>query len=456
MRSPIFLVSLILLSIILPIVSNAAFTAGNLTIISPPYNNYTYKQGDKFNVTFQSSYANAPVIIAITTPENKTYTIPGQTDSRGIFSSVLWTWSYPNESIGKYTIAITVSPPGQTPQAGSFVVNFVPGNIVINVKVVNQFGLAIPQATVTIVDLSTQTQIGQQMTNSSGFATFSILFIPGKTYSLQIQASAPGYAPSTQTVTIASPGTYTYTLTLMPPFLSVVIQSIKTGAGVTIPFIPLGSDSYFTQIAEGQQVTLTFAIKYQNQPVTPTSLSVTLTLPNGTRTLTPTSVSTGVYTVNFSLPTATYNYVALLNITASYQSLTKTVLLGISAYQDLTTVLAQVNKTITDLRNSLTLLNQTVQAQKATINSLNSSISSLKATVSQLTTLVTTLNTTVKQLQSQITTLSSRVDTLSSNISSLQSSLQSSLTLIYVAIGLAIIALIIAIVALVQLLRKVR
>ncbi|MEM1627206.1 MAG: carboxypeptidase regulatory-like domain-containing protein [Sulfolobaceae archaeon] len=458
MNLRIFLVSLILLSLVAPLlITNSAFQAGNLTIINPPSNNFVYHDGDKFNITALTPYANAPVLISLLTPANKTYPFPAQTDSSGKLSVVLFTWnsSDPRFPPGTYIVSINVAPPDQTPVAGSFTVQFVPATATINVKVVNQLGLPLQGATVTIVNASNNQVLTTLTTNAQGLASYSFIFITGKTYSFIITATYPGLLSQTQSLTISAPGVYNVTLQLIPQTLQLILKSI-TVSSVAVPFSAFGN-LYSTYLAMGVNATLVVQLLNSGKPQPGAKVSAVLSTPSGSQSLSVKDNGDGTYTISLQVPTLSSMISTLpLNITAKYGSLSTSILVVIGAYQDLTSKINQLTSIVAGLNQTLVQLRSLVQSLNATIVSQQKIITAQQQTISALQSSISALNSSLNSLRTTVNSLQATVSSLNSQISTLQSSLSSSLTLVYVALGLAIVALIIAIVALVQLLRKVK
>jgi hypothetical protein len=254
---------------------------------------------------------------------------------------------------------------------------------------------------------------------------------------------------------------------LVVPLLLLAVASPATATtGLTIS--TSGGTLYFP----GDNAVVYFTTTANGALVNPDTTTVTLYLPNNANSfaLTPTNAGTGVYYVNYTLPTdASTGYYAVV-ITASYSSgaYLGTTVTGFEVSQGLINQQNSILAAIGGLSTQISSVESNILSAMGVVGtSLNSTLGSVKASMasadSTLTGAITAsqnaMTSAVSQAQTNIQgTVSSAQNSISSSLSSSLSSLSSSNTTSfnnitnyeYYILALTAIVLIFAIVILVM------
>ena len=465
------ILSIMVLSLGLGVIPTSAATT--LQIISPT-SGQTFYYGQQLVVVAKyvpNAVADIYLVHGTTSIPEGTYTF----NSSGYLTVDLGSFGSGNlVEPGAYTIDIDVSSPQFA--AAAVTVYYVPfvGTIIVHVQ--NEHHLPLSGATVYLYNTTAglHSLVTTSITNSSGVAVFHVTAF-NFTQDFQVVASMTGYVNASATVSIYENQTTSVTLTLYPAVLDVYVVA-ATQNGMTVA--PLNPSGYSSLVAtEGDNVTVYIETVFAGMEVTNATVNVMVTTPTGTSTYTATPVTSGSYAgyymVTFMLPASNVSYDALLNITATYSTLTTTIYVPVAAQVNYT---ALIDHYVTELNSEIEKLNSTVYALMAEISALNTSISTLKSEISTVTSevsslqsSVTSLQSSVSSLQSSISSLNSSVSSLSSKISSLNSSVSSlnsevsslnsklnSITpLVYGGLIAGIIGLIVAIVAIILVYRKI-
>jgi len=463
-----FVLGLILSIMVLSLGLSAIVSAATSTIqVISPQNGQTFYYGQQV-VVVAKYVPNASYSIGIINPVGTYIPITaGAFGPNGYINVTIGKFGvYPFNLPGEYKIQIEANG-GQ----GSAIVTiyYKPFVATIVAQVQNEQHLPLSGATVYLYNVTAGMHelIATETTNATGIAVFQVIAY-NFTQQFQVVASMPGYVNSSATVSVYENQTKTVTLTLYPAVLNVYVVA-ATQNGMTIA--PLNPSGYTSLVAtEGSNITVYIETEFAGKPVTNATVTVIVTTPTGTSTYTATPVTSGPYAgyymVTFMLPAMNVSYDALMNIIATYSSLTTTIYVPIAAQVNYTALVTQY---VSQLHNEIEALNSTVYVLLSEIKSLNTSISSLaselssisseasslESTVSSLKSSISSLNSTVSSLSSEVSSLNSQVSSLSSQVSSLNSKLSSITPMVYAGLAAGIIGLIIAIVAIVLVYRKI-
>jgi prefoldin subunit 5 len=155
-------------------------------------------------------------------------------------------------------------------------------------------------------------------------------------------------------------------------------------------------------------------------------------------------------------------YTGVINITAVYNGLTKTIFVTVTAYYPTPLAISYLNGSIlkletefNQLATEISSLETEVQSINSTLSSITSQINTLNNEIITLESKISTINGTISSLNSNITSLKDSISSLNSTVSSLSSELNSIKPLVYGGIIAGIIGLIVAIVAIVLVYRKI-
>ncbi len=215
-------------------------------------------------------------------------------------------------------------------------------------------------------------------------------------------------------------------LALPVAFILVAAFAAPTHAATDLTISANGGTLYFP----GENAVVFYTTTAAGALVNPDTTTVTLYLPNNANSfaLTPTTVSTGVFTVNYTLPdTAGPGYYAVV-ITASYQAgaFTGTTVTGFEVSQGLSDIQSNILTAIGSLSSQVSNIESNILVS---ISALNSSVSSSQAAVSTaLSAMSSTLQNSISASQSATASAISQATTsIQSAVSSAVSSAQSSI-----------------------------
>jgi len=322
--------------------------------------------------TYQNSYT-------ITTPSG-TVEIENLTETNNVFPAFITT---PQLLYYGSTVPIAISPNGvivKLPQFGTATITIksptgvetltIPPKITVaklNVEVLSTTGVPIPNAKVYIYNLTAHSLITTEMTNSSGFISYSLPI--GS--EVNITASALGYFTNSTTITVS--GTTTVKIYLTP--IKITITPVKfTENGSLITPVEISIQKFFTNITVGSTLSLVFSVNI-NGNVTP---SVTASLNGSEISITP--LGNGEYEVTQTFK-APGNYV--LTINASYNGVSQT--LSVLVHVQQITVITSTTTTSTTTSSTTT----TVTPTTTTVSS-----STTTTTITPTTPVTTTPSTT--------------------------------------------------------------
>ena len=447
--------------------SGFATAATGIQVISPQ-NGQTFYYGQQLIIVAKyipNTVATVYLVHGTTSIAEGTYTF----NSTGYITVDLGKFGSGNlAQPGEYVIDIDVSSPSFT--ATNVTVYYKPFEGTIIAQVQNEQHLPLSGAMVYLYNTTAgiHSLIATAITNSTGLAVFHVTAF-NFTQDFQVVATEAGYVNASASVSILENQTKTVTLTLYPAILDVyVVAATQNGMAID----PLNPAGYTSLVAtEGENVTVYIETLFAGMKITNATVEVMVTTPEGhPKVYTATPVTSGAYEgyymVSFMLPPTNVSYDALMNITATYSSLTTAIYVPIAAQVNYT---ALINSYVNTLKAEIEALNSTVSTLKSEISSLNSSISSLESelssisseasslesTVKSLQSSISSLNSTVSSLHSEVSSLSSQVSSFSSQLNSLNSKLSGITPLVYGGLIAGIIGLIIAIVAIVLVYRKI-
>jgi len=445
-----------------------------LQVISPQYGQ-VFHYGQELVVQAKTN-PNEPFDIYLVTPSGSSIPINASaTGSSGMIVQFIgYFGSGSLATPGKYVVDINVN----SGQANATIpIYYKPFVATIVAQVQNEQHLPVSGAMVYLYNTTAgiHSLITMAMTNSTGLAVFQVTAF-NFTQDFQVVAAEAGYVNASASVSVLENQTKTVTLTLYPAVLNVYVVAATQNGMVVNPLNPAGYSSLVA--TEGENVTVYIETLFAGMQVTNATVTVMVTTPIGTPkmyTATPVTSGTymGYYMVSFMLPPTNVSYDALMNITATYSSLSETIYVPIAAQVNYT---ALINSYVNTLKSEIEALNSTVYTLKSEISSLNTSITTLESELSTITNETTILQSSVKSLQSSISSLNGTVSSLNSEVSSLSSqvssfrsqlsslnstvsSLNSKLSgitpLVYGGLIAGIIGLIVAIVAIVLVYRKI-
>ena len=472
------ILSVLVLSLAFSTIPTTAATS--LQIISPK-NGQTFYYGQQ--LVLVAEYV--PGAVATIYLVHGTTAIPEGTfefNSSGYLTVDLGTFGSGNlAQYGTYVIEVEVSSPQFA--AAAVTVYYVPFIGTIIAQVQNPQQVPIAGATVYLYNTTAgvHTLVATATTNSSGIAVFHVTSY-NFTQTFEVVASMPGYLNASSTVSIYENQTATVTLTLYPAVLNVYVVAAMQNGVLTAPVNPSGYT--YLVATQGANVTVFIETLFAGMQITNATVYVTLLTPTAPTPYLAIPITSGpfagYYAVSFKLPPSNVPYDAVLNITATYQSLTSTIYVTIEAQVNYTALaehyiselnaeIESVNNTVHVLMAEISALNASLSSLKSElstatseISSLQSSISSLQSTVNSLQSSISSLNSTVSSLSGTVSSLSNKlsslnatVSSLSNQVSSLNSKLNSITPLVYGGLIAGIIGLIIAIVAIVLVYRKI-
>jgi len=458
----------IILSVMVLSLGFSVFTTAATTLqVISPQNGQTYHYGQQLIVIAKyvpNTVATVYLVHGTTSIPEGTYTF----NSTGYITVNLGTFGSGNlAEPGEYTVDIDVSSPSFA--ATNVTVYYKPFVATIVAQVQNEQHLPVSGAMVYLYNTTAgvHSLVAMAMTNSTGLAVFQVTAF-NFTQNFQVVATEAGYVNASASLSILENQTKTVVLTLVPAVLNVYVVGATQNGMVIDPLNPAG---YSELVATaGNNITVYFETMFAGMQVANATVNVMVTTPTNTSMYTATPVTSGTYKgyymVSFMLPLMNVSYSAVLNVTATYSSLTSSIYVPIAAQVNYTTL---INHYVTSLNTEVEKLNSTVYALMSEISALNTSIttlkselstitsetSSLQSTVSSLNSSISSLSSTVSSLNSEVSSLNSQVSSLNSQVSSLNSKLNGITPLVYGGLIAGIIGLIIAIVAIVLVYRKI-
>ncbi|BFH72591.1 hypothetical protein SJAV_05350 [Sulfurisphaera javensis] len=280
--------------------SPVSLTENGVTISMQNISGFTY-----LYIKYPFSYENSYTI----TVGSKTYTIGNMTATN---------YAYGGGSPGYYalfygsSVPFAISPNGiivKLPQFGiaSITISTPTGTISVsippkvtlgklNVEVVNQQGVAIPNAVVSIYNVTTNSLISKLTTNSSGMVTLTLPI--GE--EVKIYASALGYLSNSTTVTVSSS-------TLVKIYLTpiqITISNIEVNGSAITPIVNTTVNTKLVitfTVNTNSNITPNVTVKVNGMPVSVTEIS------KNEYEISYTFSSPGIYTLTI---TAEYNSVS--------------------------------------------------------------------------------------------------------------------------------------------------
>ena len=257
----------------------------------------------------------------------------------------------------------------------------------------------------------------------------------------------------------------TVSLTLYPAVLTIMPYVVfQNGTAIDSPN-PVGYSSVY--VVEGLTASMLVQVMFAGKLITNATLYVSTTsseLQNLHYSLITTGPFANYYNISF-LPQVNSlypEYTGVINITAVYSGLTKTVFVTVTASYPTPSAIYYLNNSILKLEAEFNQLSTEISNLETEVQSINSTLSSITSQIStlnnEITTLnheISTINGTIGSLNSNITSLKDSISSLSGTVSSLSSELNSIKPLVYGGIIAGIIGLIVAIVAIVLVYRKI-
>jgi prefoldin subunit 5 len=320
-------------------------------------------------------------------------------------------------------------------------------------------GLPFAGVNVTLYNITSGVMqyIASQTTNVNGQVQFSVVSF-NFTQTFEVVASYPGYVSASAPVSIVGNETKTVSLTLYPAVITIVPYEVnQNGTAIDSPN-PVGYSSVV--VVEGLPASMLVQVMFAGKPITNATLYVSTTSPefqNLQYSLITTGPFAGYYNISF-LPQVNSlypEYTGVINITAVYSGLTKTVFVTVTANYPTSVEINSLNGSILKLETEFNQLATEISNLETEVQSINSTLSSITSEINTLKNEINTINGQISSLNSNITSLKDSISSLNSTVSSLSSELNSIKPLVYGGIIAGIIGLIVAIVAIVLVYRKI-
>ena len=362
--------------------SPTTISENGVTIEMQNISGYTY-----LYIEYPFSYENTYTIV---TPR-ETVQIENLTETNNVFPALITT---PQLLYYGSSVPIAISPNGviaKVPQFGTAIITIktpsgtttvtIPPKITVaklNVEVVSINGTPIPDAKVSIYNLTSRSLITTEITNSSGFISYSLPI--GS--EVNITASAAGYFTNSTTRIVA--GTETVKVYLTP--IKITITPIKfLENGSLVKPIEISSQEYnLTNITVGSIVSVIFSVSINGQ-VTP---NVTAYL-NGSK-ISVANLGNEEYEVTQIFSTAG-NYVLVVN--ASYNGVSQTLTILIYVHKIMITTTTTTTSTSTTT-TATTVSSTTTSSTVATTTTTTTTSSSSTTTSTTSTTTSSVITTT--------------------------------------------------------------
>ena len=458
------LITLIIGSLILASILSAQVNVSGIVFYSPVPNE-VFHYGQPLVLNISTGIPNATVTVYVDYGTTEIYFNNYQANAQGNLAVTLFTFGTGAASKpGTYTVLVDVN---SGVKSAAVTVKYLPAIATIIVDVTNgETGLPFAGVNVTLYNITSGVMqyIASQTTNVNGQVQFSVVSF-NFTQTFEVVASYPGYVSASTQVSIVGNETKTVSLTLYPAVITIVPYEVnQNGTAIDSPN-PVGYSSVV--VVEGLPASMLVQVMFAGKPITNATLYVSTTSPEF-QDLSYSLITTGpfanYYNISF-LPQVNSLYPAytgVINITAVYSGLTKTVFVTVTAYYPTPSAIYYLNNSILKLETEVNQLSTEISNLETEVQSINSTLSSITSQINTLNNEITTLkseintiNGQIGSLNSNITSLKDSISSLNSTVSSLSSDLNSIKPLVYGGIIAGIIGLIVAIVAIVLVYRKI-
>ncbi|MFP3202425.1 MAG: hypothetical protein RXR43_09330 [Sulfolobus sp.] len=451
------LITLIIGSLILASILSAQVNVNGIVFYSPVPNE-VFHYGQPLVLNISTGIPNATVTVYVDYGTTEIYFNNYQANAQGNLAVTLFTFGTGAASKpGTYTVLVDVN---SGVKSAAVTVKYLPAIATIIVDVTNgETGLPFAGVNVTLYNITSGVMqyIASQTTNVNGQVQFSVVSF-NFTQTFKVVASYPGYESTSAQVSIVGNETKTVSLTLYPAVLTILPYVVyQNGTAIDSPN-PVGYSSVV--VVEGLPASMLVQVMFAGKPITNATLYVSTTSPefqNLQYSLITTGPFAGYYNISF-LPQVNSLYPAytgVINITAVYSGLTKTVFVTVTANYPTSRVLSYLNGSILELETEFNQLSTEIHNLETEVQSINSTFSSITSEINTLKNEINTISGQISSLNSNITSLRDSISSLNSTVSSLSSELNSIKPLVYGGIIAGIIGLIVAIVAIVLVYRKI-
>ena len=453
------LITLIIGSLILASILSAQVNVNGIVFYSPVPNE-VFHYGQPLVLNISTGIPNATVTVYVDYGTTQIYFNNYQANAQGNLAVTLFTFGTGAASKpGTYTVLVDVN---SGVKSAAVTVKYLPAIATIIVDVTNgETGLPFAGVNVTLYNITSGVMqyIASQTTNVNGQVQFSVVSLSSTfNQTFKVVASYPGYVSASTQVSIVGNETKTVSLTLYPAVIAVkTTEVIQNGTAIDSPN-PVGYSSVV--VVEGLPASMLVQVIFAGKPITNATLYVSTTSPefqNLQYSLITTGPFAGYYNISF-LPQVNSLYPAytgVINITAVYNGLTKTVFVTVTANYPTSRVISYLNSSILELETEVNQLSTEIHNLETEVQSINSTFSSITSEINTLKNEINTINGQISSLNSNITSLRDSISSLNSTVSSLTSELNSIKPLVYGGIIAGIIGLIVAIVAIVLVYRKI-
>jgi 5-hydroxyisourate hydrolase-like protein (transthyretin family) len=459
------LITLIIGSLILASILSAQVNVSGIVFYSPVPNE-VFHYGQPLVLNISTGIPNATVTVYVDYGTTEIYFNNYQANAQGNLAVTLFTFGTGAASKpGTYTVLVDVN---SGVKSAAVTVKYLPYIATIIVDVTNgETGLPFAGVNVTLYNITRGVQyIASNTTNVNGQVQFSVVsFNSTASQTFKVVASYPGYVSASTQVSIKGNETETVSLTLYPAVLTIVPYEVnQNGTAIDSPN-PVGYSSVV--VVEGLPASMLVQVMFAGKPITNATLYVSTTSPefqNLHYSLITTGPFANYYNISF-LPQVNSLYPAytgVINITAVYSGLTKTVFVTVTAYYPTPLAISSLNGSILELETEVNQLSTEIHNLETEVQSINSTLSSITSQINTLNNEITTLKSEIStssgqigSLNSNITSLKDSISSLNSTVNSLSSELNSIKPLVYGGIIAGIIGLIVAIVAIVLVYRKI-
>jgi 5-hydroxyisourate hydrolase-like protein (transthyretin family)/chaperonin cofactor prefoldin len=451
------LITLIIGSLILASILSAQVNVNGIVFYSPVPNE-VFHYGQPLVLNISTGIPNATVTVYVDYGTTEIYFNNYQANAQGNLAVTLFTFgSGAASKPGTYTVLVDVN---SGVKSAAVTVKYLPAIATIIVDVTNgETGLPFAGVNVTLYNITSGVMqyIASQTTNVNGQVQFSVVSF-NFTQTFKVVASYPGYVSTSAQVSIVGNETETVSLTLYPAVLTIMpVEVIQNGTAID-SHNPVGYSSVV--VVEGLPASMLVQVMFAGKPITNATLYVSTTsseFQNLHYSLITTGPFAGYYNVSF-LPQVNSlfpAYTGVINITAVYSGLTKTVFVTVTANYPTSVVINSLNGSILKLEAEFNQLATEISNLETEVQSINSTLSSITSQINTLNNEINTINGQIGSLNSNIPSLEHSISSLNSTVNSLSSELNSIKPLVYGGIIAGIIGLIVAIVAIVLVYRKI-
>ena len=376
-----------------------------------------------------------------------------QFNSSGYLVIDLGTFGSGNLTIpGNYTLSVEIA--GGV-AASSVTVNYVPYLATIITEVQNSQHIPLAGATVYVYNVttpSTNKLLATEYTNDTGMVTIHVIAYSFTQY-FKIIVSFPGYVNTSHIISITQNQTESVMFTLYPAVLTINVVGANQNGMMIDPMNPEGYTS-LTGV-EGTSMTVYIDTLFANMETDNATVSISVITPNNVTRYQVKQTTNGYYEATFPLPLLNVSYDALMNITATYGSLSANILIPISAQLNVTEIEQNLIKEITNLNATSSKLSSELKNVSSEITNISSYTQSLSQKLVQITNETSQLSTNIQRLETTTDQLSQDITIFDQQLTTLNHKLNSLTPLIYGALVVAIIGVILAILSLISIRRLI-